>query len=194
METTFGLPRYRFPPAEEVIGQIIAFCRETIDDAGVPVLLGYSLGKAQEILCSLDGAALTPMLHGSVYQMTRIYEQFGQSFCKYLRYNPNDVAGKVLICPPSANHSHMLAKIARKRVAMISGWAVDPNAIYRYQVDAVFPLSDHADYDDLIRYVDLVRPKRVLTLHGFAAEFARDLREKIGVEACALSEENQMEL
>ena len=58
METTFGLPRYRFPPAEQVIDQIIAFCRETIDDGGVPVLLGYSLGKAQEILCSLDGAGL----------------------------------------------------------------------------------------------------------------------------------------
>jgi DNA ligase-1 len=192
METTFGLPRYRFPPVEQVIEQIVAFCRETIDDGGVPVLLGYSLGKAQEILCSLDGAALTPMLHGAVYQMTRIYEQFGQSFCKYLRYNPNDVAGKVLICPPSANHSQMLEKIVRKRVAMISGWAVDPNAIYRYQVDAVFALSDHADYNDLLRYVELVKPRRVLTLHGFAASFARDLRER-GIEAWALSEENQME-
>src|SRR5438105_7235272 len=87
----------------------------------------------------------------------------------------------------------MLEKIARKRVAMISGWGVDPNAIYRYQVDAVFPLSDHADYNDLLRYVDLVKPKRVFTLHGFAAEFARDLRER-GIEAWALSEENQMEL
>jgi DNA ligase-1 len=192
METTFGLPRYQFPPVEQVIDQIIAFCRETIDDGGVPVLLGYSLGKAQEILCSLDEAALTPMLHGSVYQMTRIYEQFGQSFCKYLRYNPNEVAGKVLICPPSANHSRMLEKIGRKRVAMISGWAVDPNAIYRYQVDAAFALSDHADYNDLLRYVELVTPRRVLTLHGFAASFARDLRER-GVEAWALSEENQME-
>ncbi|HZS19121.1 MAG TPA: ATP-dependent DNA ligase [Candidatus Udaeobacter sp.] len=192
METTFGLPRYRFPPAEEVIEQIIAFCRETIDEHGVPVLLGYSLGKAQEILCSLDGAGLTPMLHGSVYQMTRIYEQFGQSFCKYVRYKPNDIAGKVLICPPSANHSPMLEKIRRKRVAMITGWAVDRNAIYRYQVDAAFALSDHADYDDLLRYVDLVRPQRVLTLHGFAGSFARDLRER-GIEAWALSEENQME-
>src|SRR6266478_2381801 len=192
METTFGLPRYRFPPTEQVIDQIIAFCRETIGAGNVAVLLGYSLGKAQEILCSLDGAALTPMLHGSVYQMTRIYEQFGQSFCKYLRYNPNDVAGKVLICPPSANHSHMLEKIARKRVAMISGWAVDPNAIYRYQVDAAFALSDHADYNDLLRYVEFVQPRRVLTLHGFAASFARDLRER-GTEAWALSEENQME-
>src|SRR2546427_4622553 len=193
METTFGLSRYRFPPTEQVIDEIVAFCRETIEAAQVPVLLGYSLGKAQEILCSLDGAGLTPMLHGSVYRMTRIYEQFGQSFCKYVRYNANDVAGKVLICPPSANRSQMPEKIPHRRVAMISGWAVDPNAIYRYGVDAAFPLSDHADYDDLIRYVGLVRPRRVFTLHGFAAEFARDLRAR-GVEAWALSEENQMEL
>ncbi len=33
----------------------------------------------------------------------------------------------------------------------------------------------------------------MLTLHGFAAEFARDLRER-GVEAWALSEQNQLEL
>jgi DNA ligase 1 len=192
METTFGLPGYRFPPTEEVVDQIVAFCRETIGEGGVPVLLGYSLGKAQEILCSLDGAGLTPMLHGSVYQMTRVYEQFGQSFCKYLRYTSGDVAGKVLICPPSANHSHMLERIARKRVAMISGWAVDPNALYRYQVDAAFPLSDHADYNDLLRYVELVQPRRVFTLHGFAAAFAGDLRRS-GIEAWALSQENQME-
>src|SRR6202790_218703 len=109
METTYGLPRYRLPPTEQVVDQIVAFCREAIDEGEVPVLLGYSLGKAQEILCALDGSGLTPMLHGSVFQMTRIYEQFGQSFCKYVRYNANDVAGTVLICPPSANRSRMLA-------------------------------------------------------------------------------------
>src|SRR5262249_36759663 len=136
METTFGLPRYQFPPTKHVIDTMVAFCGETIDAGEVPVLLGYSLGKAQEILCSLENAGLTPMLHGAVYQMTRIYERFGQSFCKYMRYNGNDVAGKVLICPPSANRSPMLEKIPRKRVALISGWAVDPAAVFRYQVDA----------------------------------------------------------
>ena len=193
METTYGLPRYRLPPSEAVMSQIVAFCREALEEGAVPVLLGYSLGKAQEILCALDGAGLTPMLHGSVLAMTRIYEQSGQSFGQYLRYNASDVAGKVLICPPSAKRSRMLEKIPDKRVAMISGWAVDSNAVYRYQVDAAFPLSDHADYTDLIRYVELVQPKRVFTLHGFAAEFARDLRER-GVEAWALSAENQLEL
>ncbi len=86
----------------------------------------------------------------------------------------------------------MLERIRNKRVAMISGWAVDPNAVYRYQVDAAFPLSDHADYTDLLRYVELVQPQRVLTLHGFAAEFAADLRER-GIDAWALSEQNQLE-
>ena len=193
METTFGLPRYRFPPTEEIIAQIVAFCRDALESGAVPVLLGYSLGKAQEILCALSGAGLKPMLHGTVHRMTRIYEQFGQEFCEYERYDANEVVGKVLICPPNVARSRMLEKIKEKRVAMISGWAVDPNAIYRYQVDAAFPLSDHADYTDLIRYVELVKPDRVLTLHGFAAEFARDLRER-GIEAWALSEENQMEL
>jgi DNA ligase-1 len=193
METTFGIPRYRFPPTEQIVGEIVAFCRDALETGAVPVLLGYSLGKAQEILCALSDAGLKPMLHGSVHQMTRIYEQFGQSFCEYERYHANEVTGKVLICPPSVVRSRMLEKIKEKRVAMISGWAVDPNAIYRYQVDAAFPLSDHADYPDLIRYVELVQPERVLTLHGFAAEFARDLRER-GIEAWALSEENQLEL
>jgi DNA ligase-1 len=193
METTYGLPRYRLPPTDLVVQQIVAFCREALEEGATPVLLGYSLGKAQEILCSLAEANLQPMLHGSVYRMTRIYEQFGQAFCPYERYDAGAIADKVLICPPSANRSRMLEKIKNRRVAMISGWAVEPNAIYRYQVDAAFPLSDHADYDDLLRYVELVQPKRVLTLHGFAAEFARDLRER-GVEAWALSQQNQLEL
>ena len=85
METTFGRPRYRFPPTEEIVDQIVAFCRGTIEEGAVPVLLGYSLGKAQEILCALEGANLLPMLHGSVFAMTRIYEQLGQLFCKYVR-------------------------------------------------------------------------------------------------------------
>ena len=54
METTFGLPRYCFPPTKQVIDTMVAFCGETIDAGEVPVLLGYSLGKAQEILCSLE--------------------------------------------------------------------------------------------------------------------------------------------
>ncbi len=114
METTYGLPRYRLPPTDFVVQQIVAFCREALEEGATPVLLGYSLGKAQEILCSLAEANLQPMLHGSVYRMTRIYEQFGQAFCQYERYDPKAVTGKVLICPPSANRSPMIERITEQ--------------------------------------------------------------------------------
>jgi DNA ligase-1 len=194
METTYGLPRYTMPPTAEVIAQMVAFCRETLEDGAVPVLLGYSLGKSQEILCALLQAGLTPMLHGSVFKMTEIYRQLRPDFPGgYERYAPGEVAGKVLVCPPSANGSAMLRRIPHRRVAVLTGWAVTPGATFRFQCDAAFPLTDHADYPDLLRYVELVKPRRVLTLHGFAAEFARDLRER-GIEAWALTADDQIEL
>ena len=51
----------------------------------------------------------------------------------------------------------------------ITGWALDSGTKYRYQCDAAFPLTDHADYPDLLRYVALVQPRRVLTLSGVIA-------------------------
>lgn len=52
METTFGLPRYVFPPTEQVLAGIVAFCRQSLADGATPVLFGYSLGKSQELLQS----------------------------------------------------------------------------------------------------------------------------------------------
>ncbi len=36
METTYGLPRYRLPPTDEVIAQIVAFCRDALEEKAVP--------------------------------------------------------------------------------------------------------------------------------------------------------------
>ncbi len=194
METTFGLPKYRFPPTEEVMAEMVRFCAECLEEEHVPVLLGYSLGKSQEILCALTRAGMTPMLHGTVFKMTEIYRELQPGFpCKYEKYDAKETAGKVLICPPSVSRTTMLTRIKNRRTAVLTGWAVEPGAKFRYGCDAAFPLSDHADYDDLLRYVDLVKPRRVLTLHGFASEFAAELRRR-GVEAWALTGENQLEL
>jgi DNA ligase-1 len=70
---------------------------------------------------------------------------------------------------------------------------MDSGAIHRLRCDAAFLLSDHAGYDDLLRHVENVYPRRVLTLHGFASEFAADLRAR-GIEAWALTGPNQLDL
>lgn len=193
METTFGLPRYAFPPQAEVVAGIIAFCQQALADGMVPVLYCYSLGKSQEVLRALAPAAIPIMMHAATCQLTRVYEQLGMTFPPYREFDPREANGHIVICPPPHNGAGLLRHLPARRTAVITGWALDSGAIYRNRCDAAFPLSDHADYADLLKLVAMVQPKRVYTVHGFAREFAAVLRAR-GVEAWALGRANQLEL
>ncbi len=193
METTFGRPHYVFPSTQKVLADIVAFCRGTLDDGEVPLLYGYSLGKSQEVLGQLAAADLPLMLHPQVVRMTAVYEELGYTFPPYAELDPTAAAGHVIIAPPQAANARVIRQIKRRRTAMLSGWALDPGAHFRYQCDAAFPLSDHADYPDLLTFVERVQPSLVWTTHGFAADFARDLRRR-GIEAWALGADNQLEI
>ena len=193
METTYGRRHYRFPPTAEVLPGIIRFCREAIENDETPVLLGYSLGKSQEILCSLADAGLPIMLHNQVRKLAGVYEQLGHRFPTYEKFDAATAAKKVLLCPPAAVNSALLRNLGPIRTAILTGWAVDPHCRFRYRTDAAFPLSDHADFADLLAMAEKVKPKKIYTLHGFAADFAQTLREH-GYAAEALSEEEQLTL
>ena len=191
METTFGRPQYGFPPADEVMREVVRFCREALANGETAVLHGYALGRSQEILCGLAGAGLPIMLHESVHKMTKIYEEFGHRFATHEKFDPGRARGKVLLCPPGVSREAMAPSLGPSRSAVLTGWAIDPGCKFRYQCDAAFPLSDHADFGELIEFVRLVRPRRVHTLHGFAADFAATLRG-LGFETSSLSEDEQL--
>lgn len=193
METTYGRPEYHFPKASVVMDSVVRFCREALDNDEVPVLLGYSLGKSQELLCSLADAGLPIMLHAQIHKMTEIYGSFGQKFPAYEKYEASSAKGKVLICPPHLGNSAMLKSIGPIRKAVLTGWALDPGCRYRYHVDAAFALSDHADFPELLELVKKVRPRKVYTVHGFTVDFAATLRG-IGFQAEALGQDEQLAL
>jgi len=193
METTFGLPRYAFPPASETHRRIAEFCHEAIAAREVPVLFAYSLGKTQEVLAGLRDAGMPIMLAPASFRMTRVCEELGTSFPDYKRLDPRDCAGHVVIGPPPYGETQWLDELPKRRAAIVTGWAADSGATYRYRTDAAFPLSDHADHADLLAFVEAVQPKRVFTMHGFAREFASNLRVR-GIEAWALGLPNQLEL
>jgi len=193
METTFGLPRYVFPPVEQIRADIVQFCQRALADGVTPVFYAYGLGKSQELLCILGAAGLPVMLHAETLRLTETCRALGLALPACRAFSADALPGHVVICPPQSQHAAFLRKIPSPRTALVSGWAIDRSTIYRQRCDAAFPLSDHADFPELLRFVELVQPKRVLTLHGFAAEFAQQLRQR-GIEAWAISEHNQLEL
>lgn len=193
METTYGRAQYVFPPTQVVMTGLVRFCREALDNDEVPVLLGYSLGKSQEILSGLAEAGLPIMLHPQVAKLTRVYESFGLRFPAYRDFDAKGAAGHVVLAPPGATGTTLRRRLGRCRIAMLTGWALNAGSHFQYQADATFPLSDHADFPDLVEFVKRVAPRKVYTLHGFAADFAATLRE-LGFDAQALSESEQLEL
>jgi putative mRNA 3-end processing factor len=54
------------------------------------------------------------------------------------------------------------------------------------RVDTAFPLSDHADYAELMEFTRRVGPEIVYTIHGSDKQLARDIREKLGIDAVPL--------
>ena len=193
METTFGLPMFRFPPTAVVIEQMLRWVRETLDEGEIPVLVGYSLGKAQEILCALGDAGYPVMVHPSIWEMTQVVAPWLGRLPDYQLFDPARAKGHVLLFPPGGARSQAIRKLKICRTAMLSGWAMQSGAKYRYQVDAAFPLSDHADYPELLETVKVVKARRVFLVHGYTREFAADLRAR-GYDAWTLEGADQLEM
>jgi Cft2 family RNA processing exonuclease len=183
MECTFGHPQYRFPPMEVVERQLRAFVDRCLERDQTPVVCGYVLGKGQEALSLLTRAGYRVAVHESIYRVAKVYEAQGVDLGSYELLSLASVPalkGKVVLCPPHLKKS-VTAPLGAYRTVMLSGWAIDPRAKYRYGVDDMIGLSDHADFGELLEYVERARPKVVYTVHGDDA-FAAHLRRR-GVDA-----------
>jgi len=193
METTFGLPHLVFPNQMEVEAAVLRFVNDAFTDGETPVLFGYSLGKAQEALALLAEHGIPVLSHPKVAEMTDACREAGLDLPEPVLFEGFGRSGHVIIAPPNAMRAKLLRSLKNQRTAMLTGWALQAGSFYRYRVDEVIPMSDHADHPGLMECIARVRPKRVLTVHGFAKEFAAELREK-GIEAWCAMGGDQLEL
>lgn len=201
MESTYGLPFFRFPPRALVAEELLQRVEAALADNRQPIVLGYSLGKAQEIVRILTAGGHNVTVHGAVAGLNRVYESLGTPLGTYRRYAREDFHGPkaldlrergVLVAPPQVTRTAFVAAFERPcRIAM-TGWALMKNAIYRFGVDHALPFSDHADFDELLELVERVGPRKVYTHHGYA-EFAATLRG-LGLDATCAKKEAQLTL
>ncbi|MGB6223433.1 ATP-dependent DNA ligase [Haloferula sp.] len=193
IETTYGRPEYVFPARSEVEKSIVRFIQAAFDSGEVPILCAYSLGKAQELSSLLGENHLPFQAHPSVIEMNDACRELGIDLPEAEKISTPIPENHAIICPPSAVRSTKIRRLKNKQTAMISGWGIHSNARYRYQVDEVFPLSDHADYRELLAFVEAVDPASIYTIHGSTREFAADLRAT-GRQAWSLFTDDQLEL
>jgi Cft2 family RNA processing exonuclease len=176
MECTYGEPRYRFPERGAVVDRLCDFVAESLSAGAIPVLLAYALGKAQEVARLLGERGHRVWLHPQAWDMLEVYRGFGIEFPGCRRFEPESPVDGALVMPPGPSARALVRGLGRRRVAFLSGWALDP---WRRMPSsgAGFVISDHADFDELLELVDHVRPRKIYTLHG-PDRFAARLRAR----------------
>ncbi|MEO8035584.1 MAG: MBL fold metallo-hydrolase [Acidobacteriota bacterium] len=196
MESTYGSPEWIFPSREELRERLISLTKEIVRKGKTAVLLAYSLGKAQETAAMLRASGLGLVMHRIAAQLSAVYERHGVDLGDYEvwdsqpalfgRRATTDLRGKAIIVPP-----HMTAEIRRipgRETIALTGWALNGSR----EADHALPLSDHADFQELVTLAETSGAAVVYVTHG-SKRFAAELRRR-GIRAEFLKREPQMRL
>jgi putative mRNA 3-end processing factor len=191
-ECTFGLPIYRWPAQERVFGEVNDWWQANREAGRVSVLMAYALGKAQRLLAGVDPSIGPIYCHGAVERMNREYRTAGVPLPE-TQYSggwraSDDPRGALVVAPPSVQGTSWLRKFGASSVAFASGWMQVRGTRRRRAVDRGFVVSDHADWNELLRAIRETEATRVLATHGRTGPMVRWLREA-GLDAAALRTE-----
>ena len=184
IEATYGSPTYRFPSRHQVYSEMVEWTLYTINQGTLPVFHVYAAGKAQEVvrlfnLYTKIPVVVSPKLDG----VNRAHARSGLG----LEWKVSDSKeGRdllkngpcVYLTTPSTN-GNGLAELTSRRIARAyaTGWAMS-----YWRGDAGFPLSSHADFDQLVNYIKGCKPKNVYVFTGFVDGLRRALASAIGQE------------
>lgn len=192
MECTFGTPAYRMAPRAQVVAQLLDLVRQTLQSNRTPVIQAYALGKAQEVTRLLTREGIPVLQHPSVYEISRIYEQCGTELGAHRLYPGYPVPGHAVVVPPGKAYLSQLPGLVRAVTFAVTGWAMDDRTRYRWGVDHALPLSDHADFDQLLDAAAQVNAKEIYCTHG-PADFVIYLRDA-GFNAFPLGKRDPLRL
>src|ERR1700761_4987171 len=125
-ESTFGLPVYKFPGSDEVYAEINQWWRQNREEGKNSVIVAYALGKAQRVLNCLDSSIGKIYTHGAVDNINRLYEaQVGMLVPSQridMTVDRRQIAGDMVIAPPSALDSPWMRRLQPYKLGICSGW------------------------------------------------------------------------
>lgn len=178
MESTYGHPDYVFNHSRDTMAaELLDFIHGCFSRGDTPVVLAYSLGKAQEAMKMADDAGLAVLVQQSAWQMAEVYTEFGIRFSNCRLWDEIPPPPRhVVVMAPHLIRTRLVRQLGRHKTVLLSGWGNGFNPM-RNSADHVIPLSDHADFNELFQFIDQVKPGRIYTTHG-PHEYPQLLQER----------------
>ena len=169
-EAAFALPIFRWPEPTEAIAAIRDWWRANDEAGKTSVLYAHPLGMAQRLFAALGPVAA----HAEVERYSTLYRAAGVDLPQ-----PQPQA-TLSLAPPGWKPA-----AGRVSTAMASGWMRIRGTRRRRSLDRGFVISDHADWNGLLRVIDETGASNILVATGYRGPLVRWLTEH-GRQARAL--------
>lgn len=170
IESTYGHPSNMRPFKEYVPSLLIDIVNEGLRKYGIVFIYGYH-GKLQEAMNILreGGIDATFLLPGKICTSTKILEKYGYNIGQHICMEGDDVP-KWKPKRPVVVFQHFNKAKYRKLGndslhIVLSGWLFEEPFKKIDECTYIVGLSDHADFSDLIKYVELSNP-RIIVVDG----------------------------
>lgn len=168
-EATFGLPVFQHPRPEDEIARLFKSLATHPDRAHV--IGAYALGKAQRVISLLRDAGYdAPIyLHGAMQRLCDLYIERGIMLGE-LRHATDaskaEMAGAIVIAPPSALKDRWSRRLPDPVLAMASGWMSVKQRARQRGIELPLVISDHVDWPELTQTVTETGARTIWVTHG----------------------------
>ena len=168
-EATFGLPVFQHPKPADEISRLLRSVASFPERAHV---IGcYALGKAQRVISLLreSGYDAPIYLHGAMIRLCDLYVERGIPLGD-LRHSLDipkaELAGQIVIAPPSAIKDRWSRRLPDPVLAVASGWMSVKQRARQSGVELPLVISDHADWNELRETITETGASTVWVTHG----------------------------
>jgi len=188
-------PDHPLPSTAAAEAELLAFVRESLAAGAVPVLLVEPLGQGQDVLRVVGDADVALAAHASVYRHALAYRDCGERFPLIQRFRGTPPPGHVLVWPRRGFATAALARLPRKRIALL-GYDEPPPTAGREAppVDRVIPYGNRSTAAALLAWLRSLEPRRVVFHGPYDRVLAARLQRESGIETVALSQTGQLPL
>jgi putative mRNA 3-end processing factor len=168
-EATFALPVFRHGNPKSEVAKLLRSVSQFPERTHVVGV--YGLGKCQRLIAMLReaGYAEPIFLHGALVSCCEIYERFGIPLGQLLPATGaarEEVKGRIVLASPSAISDRWSRRFPDALTAFASGWMRVRARARQQGVELPLVISDHADWDELVRTIDETGAPDVWVTHG----------------------------
>lgn len=182
IEGTYGNSNHNHPDPQEIFSDMYEWIHSQIESENSVLLQTYAFGKAQIVSRFLELVNLPYYVEKPIHNIHQILNNYNFDFKGKLAKGSEVYKPGIIV----VGTYHTKRNLRFDSTASFTGWSKETKNRFQTRSDKLFALSDHLDFESLLKFIEDCDPETVLVFDGSSENLAEEIRKKININALSL--------